>query len=70
MPGAATSAWQARHETLTAYRAQLKPDRRAPCAAALSHMHANRLLGDPVAERIAIALAVDLLARRAAEAPS
>jgi lantibiotic biosynthesis protein len=70
MPGAATSAWQARHETLTAYRAQLKPDRRAPCAAALSHMHANRLLGDTVAERIAIALAVDLLARRAAEPPS
>jgi hypothetical protein len=31
-------------------------------------MHANRLLGDPAAERIAIALAADVLARTASPA--
>jgi len=32
-------------------------------------MHADRLLGDAVAERIATALAADLLARRQAATP-
>lgn len=62
----AAGAWTARHETLTAYRAALKPGHRKECAASLFHMHANRLLGDAVAERIATALAADLLARPAA----
>lgn len=65
----AADAWAARHETLTAYRATLKPAQRAACGAALAHMHANRLLGDAVAERIATALAADLLARRQAATP-
>lgn len=69
MPDAAAKAWAARHTTLTAYRAVLKPAQRATCAAALTHMHANRLLGDAVAERIATALAADLLARRQAATP-
>lgn len=68
-PRAAAGLWEARHATLTAYRARLKPDQRASCAAALAHMHANRFLGDAVAERIATALAADLLARRRAAAP-
>jgi thiopeptide-type bacteriocin biosynthesis protein len=58
-------AWAARNETLAAYIAVLKPTRRAPCAASLIHMHANRLLGDGNAERIAVALAADLLTRTA-----
>lgn len=66
----AADAWAARHAALTAYRTALKPTRRASCAAALAHMHANRLLGDAVAERIATALAADLLGRRQAAAPS
>ena len=70
LSGAAAGAWAARHETLTDYRATLKPGQRAGCAAALAHMHANRLLGDAEAEHIATALAADLLAsRRAAEMP-
>jgi thiopeptide-type bacteriocin biosynthesis protein len=68
--GGASNAWAARHGTLTAYQAALKPAQRAACAAALAHMHANRLLGDAAAERIATALAADLLARRQAARPS
>jgi thiopeptide-type bacteriocin biosynthesis protein len=68
--GDAADAWAARHETLTAYRAALEPAQRAASAAALTHMHANRLLGDAVAERIATALAADLLALRQATTPT
>lgn len=57
-------AWSARHDALAAYRATLKPAQRPACAAALIHMHANRLLGRAGAERIAGALAADLLAFR------
>ncbi len=70
IPVDAAGSWAARHATLTAYRAALKPAQSAACAAALAHMHANRLLGDAVAERIATAMAADLLARRQAATPS
>ncbi|WP_244409074.1 lantibiotic dehydratase [Stackebrandtia nassauensis] len=57
--------WYERTAALTAYRAVLPPDRRIDCASSLIHMHANRLLGDNHRERIARALAVDLIAREA-----
>jgi len=68
--GDVADEWAARHETLADYRTALKPGQRAACAAALAHMHANRILGDAVAERIATALAADLLACRRTAAPS
>jgi thiopeptide-type bacteriocin biosynthesis protein len=68
--GLPAGAWAARQENLTAYRATLHPARRAACAAAHAHMHANRLLGDAVAECIATALAGDLLGRRHAKNPA
>jgi thiopeptide-type bacteriocin biosynthesis protein len=54
--------WHARHKTLTGYGDILPMSRRADCASSLIHMHANRLLGDDHAERIARALAKDLIA--------
>jgi thiopeptide-type bacteriocin biosynthesis protein len=68
--GDAADAWAARHETLMAYRAALRPAQRPACAAALTHMHANRLLGDAVAERIATSLAADLVALQHATTPA
>lgn len=56
--------WHARHKTLAAYGDILRTSRRADCASSLIHMHANRLLGDNHAERIARALAKDLIARK------
>jgi lantibiotic biosynthesis protein len=55
-------AWRARDDALAAYRDALKPRQRPSCASALIHMHANRLLGGTVAEPLARALAVDLVA--------
>lgn len=66
LPPEAEDAWTARHATLAGYRTVLQPAQRPACAGALAHMNANRLLGDAVAERIATALAADLLARRQA----
>jgi thiopeptide-type bacteriocin biosynthesis protein len=56
--------WHARHKTLAAYGDILPVSRRAGCASSLIHMHANRLLGDNHAERLARALAKDLIARK------
>ena len=69
LPHGAEDAWTARHATLTAYRAKLQPAQRPACAGTLAHMRANRLLGDAIAERIATALAADLLARQQAASP-
>jgi len=55
--------WRTRQQALTIYRNVLPVDRRVDCASSLIHMHANRLLGSTDAERIARALAADLLAR-------
>jgi thiopeptide-type bacteriocin biosynthesis protein len=56
--------WEARTATLKAYRDLLPASRWVDCASSLIHMHANRILGDNHQERIARALAVDLIARR------
>jgi thiopeptide-type bacteriocin biosynthesis protein len=56
--------WADRGSTLRAYRAAVSEDRRADCASSLIHMHANRLFGDIGSERLARALASDLLARK------
>jgi thiopeptide-type bacteriocin biosynthesis protein len=56
-------AWTARHETLVAYQAALKPAYRTACASAVIHTHTDRLLGDRTADRVARALAADLLSR-------
>jgi lantibiotic biosynthesis protein len=69
LPQHAEDAWTARHTTLTAYRTKLQPAQCPACAGALAHMHANRLLGDATAERIAAALAADLLARQQTASP-
>ncbi|WP_280101485.1 lantibiotic dehydratase [Stackebrandtia nassauensis] len=55
--------WEDRAAALKIYRAFLPPQRRVNCASSLIHMHANRLLGDNNRERIARALAADLIAR-------
>jgi alkanesulfonate monooxygenase SsuD/methylene tetrahydromethanopterin reductase-like flavin-dependent oxidoreductase (luciferase family) len=57
------SAWTAWRESLTAYRDALDESRRASCASSLIHMSANRLLGTLADERIARALAADVLVR-------
>ncbi|MGH3832652.1 MAG: lantibiotic dehydratase, partial [Pseudonocardiaceae bacterium] len=62
IPSLADSVWTARQEALVSYRNTLIPAHRPSCASALIHMHANRLLGSADAERIARALATDLLA--------
>lgn len=54
------AAWTARQDALIAYRNTLDPVHRGSCAAALIHMHANRLLGSTDTERMARALAADL----------
>jgi lantibiotic biosynthesis protein len=56
-------AWEARDRVLKAYHAVVSEQRRPDCASSLIHMHANRLLGDLDSERMARALAIDLLAR-------
>lgn len=56
-------ACKARSHALHAYRELLPHNRTNDCASSLIHMHANRLLGDNRIERIARALAKDLLAR-------
>ncbi|MGH3931303.1 MAG: thiopeptide-type bacteriocin biosynthesis protein [Pseudonocardiaceae bacterium] len=58
-------AWVDRDSALVDYRDRLHDSRRADCASSLIHMHANRLLGDLDSERLARALAADLLAREA-----
>lgn len=57
--------WQTRASALKIYRDLPSSPRRVDCASSLIHMHANRMLGDSHQERIARALAADLLARRA-----
>jgi lantibiotic biosynthesis protein len=59
--------WASRDSALADYRDTLPKTRRADCASSLIHMHANRLLGDRDSERLARALAADLLARDAAQ---
>ncbi len=54
-----------RASALKIYRDLLPSPRRIDCASSLIHMHANRLLGDNHQERIARALAADLIARKA-----
>ena len=63
VPLASQPGWAARREALAAYRDILAPEQRLPCASSLVHMHANRLLGHADRERLACALAADLLAR-------
>ena len=60
---AVASPWQDRDVALKAYRDAVPEERRPDCASSLIHMHANRLLGDLASERLARALAADLLAR-------
>jgi class I lanthipeptide synthase len=61
-PSLTDPAWTARQDALVSYRNTLKPAHRPSCASALIHMHANRLLGSADTERMARALATDLLA--------
>jgi thiopeptide-type bacteriocin biosynthesis protein len=58
-------AWIGLQSALADYRDNLPAVRRPDCASSLIHMHANRLLGDLDTERIARALAADILAREA-----
>ncbi|MBV9011592.1 MAG: lantibiotic dehydratase [Pseudonocardiales bacterium] len=58
-------AWIDRDSALVDHRERLRDSRRADCASSLIHMHTNRLLGDLDSERIARALAADILAREA-----
>ncbi len=62
IPLLADPTWSTRRDALTSYRDSLKPAQRPSCASALIHMHANRLLGSTDTERMARALAADLLA--------
>jgi hypothetical protein len=57
------AAWHDRDVALKAYRDAVLEERRPDCASSVIHMHCNRLLGDLDSERLARALAVDLLAR-------
>lgn len=56
--------WEARATALKVYREFVTPPRWIDCASSLIHMHANRMLGDNDQERIARALAADLIARK------
>lgn len=56
--------WQQRIDALLAYRNALSPERRIDCASSMIHMHANRMLGNNDHERIARAIAADLLWRK------
>lgn len=58
-------AWADRDAAMADYRDLLPDTRRAGCASSLIHMHANRILGGRESERIARALAADLLIREA-----
>lgn len=58
------SLWETRASALKVYREFVPPLRRIDCASSLIHMHANRMLGDNAQERIARALAADLIARK------
>jgi lantibiotic biosynthesis protein len=62
-------AWEERECALKAYHAAVSEQRRADCSSSVIHMNANRLLGDLGSERLARALAIDLLARDAREKP-
>lgn len=62
-------AWSARQEALVAYAAMVKPARRAACASAMIHMHANRLLGVAKLEPLTRALAADILAHQPPRTP-
>lgn len=62
IPSLTDPAWTARQDALVSYRETLKPTQRPACASALIHLHANRLLGSADTERMARALATDLLA--------
>ncbi|WP_283132822.1 lantibiotic dehydratase C-terminal domain-containing protein, partial [Rhizohabitans arisaemae] len=57
------AVWHDRDAALKAYRDAVPAERRPDCASSLIHMHCNRLLGDLDSERLARALATDLLAR-------
>jgi thiopeptide-type bacteriocin biosynthesis protein len=57
------AVWEDRGRALKAYHDAVSVQRRPDCASSVIHMHANRLLGDLDGERIARALAIDLLAR-------
>lgn len=59
-----TQAWDRRAASLVAYRSTVPVSRRADCASSLIHMHANRMGADRAEERIARALAVQLLAKQ------
>ncbi|MGH3277517.1 MAG: lantibiotic dehydratase [Trebonia sp.] len=61
----AAPAWRAWRASLAAYRESLDDAPRASCAFSLTHMSANRLLGDLADEAVARALAADLIARSA-----
>jgi thiopeptide-type bacteriocin biosynthesis protein len=63
LPLPVDAAWAERYEALLAYQAAVKPTLRTACASAMIHMHANRLIGDRSTERLARALAADILAR-------
>lgn len=56
-------AWARRASALATYRDLVPESRRVDCASSIIHMHANRLLGDRDRERIARALAAELLAK-------
>lgn len=57
-------AWDRRTASLATYRSSVAPvSRRADCASSLIHMHANRMGADRTTERIARALAVQMLAK-------
>lgn len=69
MMAAAHPAWRAWQTCLVTYREALGDDaQRARCASSLIHMSANRLLGNPGDEKVARALAADIIARAASGA--
>ena len=63
MTGAAIPAWNSWRQSLAAYRDALSDAARASCASSLIHMSTNRLLGNLSDERLARALAGDIIAR-------
>jgi hypothetical protein len=66
MMAAARPAWHAWQACLVTYREALSDDaQRARCASSLIHMSANRLLGNLGDEKVARALAADIIARAA-----
>ncbi|WP_318842748.1 lantibiotic dehydratase [Myceligenerans pegani] len=63
LPEDEREAWVRRAASLSAYRSVVPVSRRADCASSLIHMHANRMGADRATERIARALAVQMLAK-------